>query len=141
MANSFFAPILLFIVCMIGHAGVLSHPFMIDDPYFLNAQGTSNLYPHFIDFFIKNQSTHYIPFNFLLNVSLFHVFKEPSPLYALNIMLFYINGLLLFFFINLISKNREIALLTSVIFCIHPMSAEILQHITWNIILVQFALL
>lgn len=139
--NSLFPLLLLSAICIISHADILSHSFMIDDSFFQNEKETLKLYPHFIDFFTQNHSTHYIPFNFLLNVSLFHIFKQALPLYLINLILFYIDCILLFNFISLISKNTTIALLTSAIFCIHPMSAEILQHITFNIILIQFALI
>jgi hypothetical protein len=139
--NFFSAPLVLLIICIASQADVLSHSFMIDDSFFRNDKETLKLYPHLIDFFTQNTSTHYIPFNFLLNVSLFHIIKHPFPLYLINIMLFYVNCLLLYIFIRLISKNPTTALLASGIFCIHPMSAEILQHITFNIILIQSALL
>ncbi len=139
--NPSYFPLLLFITCIAAHAGILNHSFMLDDSFFLNEKETLKLYPHAIDFFTRNQSTHYIPLNFLLNVSLFHIIKAPWPLYLLNIVLFYVNCLLLFIFVNLISKNPATAFLTIAIFAVHPMSGEILQHITFNIILIQFALI
>jgi hypothetical protein len=114
---------------------------MIDDSFFQNDKETLKLYPHLIDFFTQNLSTHYIPLNFLLNVSLFHAIKHPFPLYLLNIGLFYLDCLLLFFFVRSITKSSTAALLTSIIFCIHPMSAEIVSHITFNILLIQTALI
>jgi len=139
--KSLYFPLLLLVICVISHALILNHSFMIDDSFYQNDKETLKLYPHFIDFFTQDQSTHYIPLNFLLNVSLFHLIKQPLPLYWLNIVLFYLDGLLLFYFIRLISKSTPAALLTSIIFCIHPMSSEIIQHITFNIILIQMALL
>lgn len=139
--NPLLAPLLLLILCIVSQASILNHSFMIDDSFFQNDQETFKLYPHFLDFFTQNPSTHYIPFNFLVNVSLFHLIKHPFPLYLLNIVLFYVNCLLLFIFVRLISKNTAAALLTSFIFCVHPMSAEIVEHITFNIILIQLALL
>ena len=139
--DPYLPPLLLLIICFTSHFNILSHSFMIDDSFYQNDTETLKLYPHFIDFFSQNQSTHYIPLNFLLNVPLFHAIKTPFPLYLLNIVLFYADCLLLFFFIRLLTKNTATALLTSIIFCIHPMSSEIIQHITFNIILIQMALL
>ena len=44
---------------------------------------------------------------------------------------------MLFFFIYLITRDSLTALLTSIIFCVHPMTADMVQHITFNILLLQ----
>ncbi len=139
--DPYLPPLLLLIICLVSHGLILGHSFKIDDYFYLNDNETLKLYPHFIDFFTQNQSTHYSPLNFLLNVPLFHIIKHPLLLYLFNIILFYINCLLLYIFIRLISNNSSTALLASIIFCIHPMSSEIIQHITFNIILIQMTLL
>ena len=114
---------------------------MMDDFSFLDQKNIPALYPHFRDFFIKSSDQHYDPFYNLINVSLFRFFHEPYPLYLINLGLFYSNCVLLFFLVLQISGNFTVAILTSILFCIHPMSGEILQHITLNNILLAASLM
>lgn len=111
---------------------------MIDDQIFIKPKATIFNYFHNLgDFFSLSFNQHYIPFFYLLNVGLFQLFQIPFPLYLVNLLLFYANCILAFSFIYLISDDFLIAFLTSIIFCIHPYTADVLEHITFNIILLQ----
>ena len=141
MTRVFFPPILLLILCAVTYGHVLTHHWMMDDFSFLDQNNIPSLYPHFRDFFIKSSDQHYDPFYNLINVSLFRNYHCPRFLYLINLGLFYTNCLLLFYFVLGISRNFSLAVLTSVFFCVHPMSGEILQHITLNNILLAASLI
>ena len=80
-------------------------------------------------------------FSNIINVSLFHFIRTPFPFYLINLGLFYFNCLFLFYFVSQVSKNLLLGALASVLFCLHPMSAEIVQHITLNNILLETSLM
>ncbi len=143
---------LLLALCLISYGDILTHQFMIDERVYVasspdrfnNAQiyqdSSSTIYTyyrHFSDYFTKSMGHHYIPFNYLLNVGLFKIFQTPFPLYLINVGLFFLNCILVFLFVFLISKDFELSLLTVVLFCVHPMSADMLQHITFNILFIH----
>src|SRR5437867_9934783 len=115
--------ILLLLFCLITYTDILRHQFMMDDYGFLFSGINSNPFSHFSGFFTNTSTRHYAPLNDFFNFSLFHVFQDPRPLYFINLMLFYSNCLLLFYFVRLISKDYSAALITSILFCIHPMNA------------------
>jgi len=136
------AGILLLLLCLVTYQDILGHQFMIDDHTFIRPIApTFALYGNLSDFFIKPLDLHYSPFYLLLNVKLFKLFSTPMPLYLTNLALFYVDCLLLFIFIYLISADFVTALLTGAIFCIHPMTGDMLQHITFNILFLQAALM
>lgn len=126
-------------VCILAYGDMLTHKFMLDERV-LYVNPDSPIYTHYqhwIDFFKKPLDQHYAPLNFLLNKSLFSLFHRPLPLYLINFGLFYLNCFLWFLFVYLVSRDFSVAALTSVFFCIHPMTADIPQHIIFNIILIQ----
>jgi len=134
----FFTAVFLLFLCLITYGDILTHGFMIDERTYLKPTATIFAsYQNLGDFFKKPMDHHYNPFNHLLNVALFLLFQNPFPLYLINLILFYINCFLLFILVYFLSESFITALFTSVIFCIHPMTADILQHITLNILLVQ----
>jgi tetratricopeptide (TPR) repeat protein len=139
--RAFFPCFMLLILCSVTYGHVLTHHFMMDDFSFLDPKNIPAFYPHFTDFFTKSSDQHYDPLYNLINVSLFRYFPWPFPLYFINLGLFYSNCVLLFFLVFQISKNFFVAILTSTFFCIHPMSGEIIQHITLNNILLSTSLM
>ena len=135
MRTPILCAILLAVICFTTYHDVLNHPFMLDDHHFVSLSTIPSAYTGLGHFFTEQSSYHYAPIDHILNVSLFHAFKEPLPLYLINLILFYLNCLLFFMLIVLISGDYAIGLWTSILFCIHPMSAEIVLHISFNIIL------
>jgi tetratricopeptide (TPR) repeat protein len=134
--KTWFAAFFLLFLCVITYGDTLSHQFMIDDHAFL--QGKIAYFYHGLgDFFTKPYDQHYSPIHYLLNGTLFQLFHKPLPFYLINLGLFYINCVLLFFFVYLVSKNYAAALLTTIVFCVHPMTGDVLQHITFNILFLQ----
>jgi len=143
------ASIFLLFLCLVTYGDTLTHRFMIDERMYVKAVfAEEHIYPNpqltvysyyrnFGDFFTKSMGHHYAPVNSLLNVGLFSLFQTPFPLYLINLLLFYVNVGLLFVFIYLISRDFIAALLTCIIFCIHPMTGDMLQHITFNILFLQ----
>ncbi len=110
---------------------------MIDDFIFSDPKNVPSIYSHISDYFSKVYDQHFSPLYNIFNVSIFHFFDQPNSLYLINLALFYSNCLLIFYFIYQISRNSTLAILTSSFFCIHPMSGEIVQHITENNILMS----
>ena len=139
--NPFIPPVLFLALCLVTYGHVLTHHLMMDDFSFLDQKNISAYYPHFLDFFIRSNDQHYDPLYNLINVSLFRHFHEAYPFYLINLSLFYSNCLLLFYFVKQVTKDHTAALLTGIIFCIHPMSGEIIQHITLNNILLATSLM
>ena len=131
-----FPAILLLLLCVATYGNILSHNFFMLDDYRLLIRPAQTEH-RLSDFFLKSDDQHYAPLNAIVNVVLFKVFQKPFPLLLINLILFYINCFLLFIFVYLLSREFITALLTSIIFCVHPMSGEILQHITFNILMIQ----
>ncbi len=132
--------IILLVLCLITYGNILSHNFFMIDDYRLLIK-TAQIHRHLSDYFLKSEDQHYAPLCFYLNALLFKLFQAPFYFHLINFVLFYIDCLFLFILVYFISKEFVVALLTSILFCIHPMTAEILQHITFNVILLQTALM
>jgi len=128
----------LLIICAVTYAPGLNNAFNIDASIYLSGERV-DLFQTFSDYFTVTTTRHYIPFNNLLNVNLFELLQgsPPFPYRLFNFVLFYLNGLLLYFFIFLLCKNHGIAFLTATLFCLHPVNAELLNHITLNIVFVM----
>ena len=135
-----FPAFLLLIICLLAYAPLLNHHFMLDDVIFFRFHDITQILknPQLI---FPHSSHHVEPLYHLSNAILFSLLKKASALYAINIVLFYINNYLLFILIFLFTKNYFIALLTSVLFCLHPMNADIIMHISFNNILFCTALM
>ena len=132
------AAIFLLFLCFVTYGDILTHRFMVDDRMYIKpAAKVFAYYQNWGDFLHKPYDQHYAPLNYLFETTLFGLFQKPFPLYLINLLLFYVNCVLLFFFVYLISGEYITALLTSIIFCVHPMTGDILQHTIYNILLLQ----
>ncbi len=140
---------LLLLLCVMTYGDILSHKFMIDERIYVKSSYAQERiyldpsstvftkYQHWADYFTKPSGHHYVPFNYVLNVGLFRLFQTPFPLYLVNLLLFYINVGLFFVLVYLLARDLLTASCAAVLFCVHPMTGDILQHITFNIILTQ----
>lgn len=124
---------LLILFCSAVYHPLLHHSFMLDDYAFTHPQATASAFSTWLEYFQKSINRHYEPIYNLLNVFLFGYFKNPLPLYFINIVLVAFSSWLHFILIIRLTGRRELALLTAVIFMIHPMNAENIQHITFNV--------
>ncbi|MEI8013054.1 MAG: hypothetical protein WCI27_11365, partial [Candidatus Omnitrophota bacterium] len=125
--------LLLLGLCFFLYSPILNHQFLLDDFYFLRFHDVFQIFKNPQLIFARNH--HFEPLFNITNGILFPLLKQPALLYFVNIILFFINCYLLFLLIFIISRNYTVAFLTSILFCIHPMSAEIVLHITLNNIL------
>jgi hypothetical protein len=121
--------VFLVIIC---HGLSLKADFMCDDFYYLQPEKIVGIYPKFTDFFLRTPGHHYNPLDVILNFYLFKTLLTPLLLYGVNLILFSINSFLLFINVKIITQNRSLAILTAVLFTIHPLNADNLSHITFN---------
>ncbi len=131
--TAIFSLILLTLI-FICHGLSLKAQFMIDDSSHLAPNQTQAFYVNFFDFFIRIYGHHYNPLDILLNFFVFKLFPIPAYLYAFNLLLFYTNCILLFLNVKIWTQNQVLAATTAILFCIHPINAENLSHITLNTI-------
>jgi len=133
--------LLIIAVCLITYLPVLTHEIMLDDHAFVTPKGIQSFYSDFRSYFTQADDQHYIPLYNLMNVALFKQAGSSFFLYLFNLLLFTVDALLIFFCILSLSQRMVISLLTSLIFIVHPMSAEMVQHITFNNVLITIALM
>jgi len=125
--------LLLLAITLACHWVSLKAEFMCDDFYYLQPGHLQYYYGNFFDFFLRFPGHHYNPLDVILNFYLFKLLP-PVPLYfyGFNLMLFFINSILFFLTVRAFTKNQFIALLSAVLFVVHPLNAENLSHITFN---------
>lgn len=124
--------ILLFLT-FICHGLSLQAEFMCDDFYYLQPDHLKYYYGKFFDFFLRFPGHHYNPLDVILNFYLFKLLPSvPLYFYGFNLILFFTNSFLFFLTVRAFTKDQFIALLSAVLFVIHPVNAENLSHITFN---------
>lgn len=131
----------LIIIIVLCHGLSVKAQFMIDDFDYLPQGQKLLVYQKLSDLFLKPEVHHYNPLNIALNISLFKSYTSAASLYAINLLLFYGNTLLLFILVTRLTQNLKIGALTSILFAVHPANAEMLSHITLNSVLVCAAFL
>jgi len=139
--HPFLAAILLLVLCVLTYGPSLSNEFLLDDLNFL--PGTS-IY-HFSglsDFFLSSPNQHYQPFYFLINTALLQTFPEhPLIPRTVNLLLFFLGCLFLYKLLKTVFQNSSLALLTALLYCVHPINAVSVLQITHNAILLYVLLL
>lgn len=124
---------------------------MIDDRSLLlqdeRIRNINHLYFQFIPDFRKNfaienakSDVYYRPLQHSL-IMVFYLFFRDSPVgyHCLNLFLFFFCAWLLYFLLNLILKDENAALLTAVLFCVHPINGIIVNYITAFVFALQVA--
>jgi len=135
------AAILLLALCVLTYGPSLSNDFLLDDLNFL--PGTSIYhYSGLNDFFLSSPNQHYQPLYFLLNTALLQTFSA-SPLIprTVNLLLFFLCCYFLYMLTRTLFQNRPLALLTTLLYCVHPVNAVSVLQITHNAILLYVLLL
>ncbi len=125
--------LILLAITLACHWVSLKAEFMCDDFYYLQPDYLQYYYGNFSDFFLRFPGHHYNPLDVILNFYLFKLLP-PVPLYfyGFNLILFFTNSILFFLTIRAFTQNQSIALLSAVLFVVHPLNAENLSHITFN---------
>ena len=127
--------ILLGILCLLTYFPTFWSAFKLDDFIFID-RALHPQYSSMLDVFLRSENQHFNPFNILLNDTLFKMFGKNVVLYhVFNLILFYLNCRLLHRITFLITKNQSVALWTAIIFCIHPLNAEIVNQIVFSTVL------
>ena len=99
----------------------------IKDPSFLQI----NPFVNSITALDSGSQVYWRPIAHLLIMSAFSVFgREPFGYHVLNLLLFYMACIGLYELLNFIFGDWKIALLTSVLFCVHPINGVLVNYIT-----------
>lgn len=99
----------------------------IKDPSFLQI----NPFVNSIAALDPGSQVYWRPVAHLLIMSAFSVFgREPFGYHVLNLLLFYMACIGLYELLNFIFGGWELALLTSVLFCVHPINGVLVNYIT-----------
>lgn len=131
----------LFALTILTYFNGLHGEFMIDDKLFRSKYYNAG-FLNFSDFFLKTPNWHYIPINYILNLSLFNRLPDnPFYFHLFNLSLFFLCGLSVYVLVTRLTANKTLAFLTSALFLIHPTNAEIVTHIHLDIVLLCFFLM
>jgi len=120
--NVWVALFLLFIVIILSYSNAVQGHFMMDDhAYILNKQFTPPINEVANVFLQDSNNVFYRPMCRLYNTITYHFFQTNHWRYRLfNIFLFILNGALIFTFIRQLLGKYSLALLTTILYCVHP---------------------
>ncbi len=139
----------LFILCAVTYGNALHGPFLIDD-YGLFLENPNVQNPQLILSQIFSTAKHmdsglqpfaiayFRPVCDILPVLEYSLFRQNVFFYHLfNFLLFYSVCIMIFIVVRQLSKNRDLALLTAALFCVHPMNGLMVNYITAAYLIVQ----
>lgn len=125
---------ILLLLCFLCYGAGVNNQFMIDDFGFF-AIDHNNDFPEFRDYFTKTHSQHYSPVYYIFNSWIFRVFQhQPLPLHVISIFLHALVCFLLYHSIKTLLSRQDVALLTGVLFAVHPVNSFVLNYITANFV-------
>ncbi|MCC6758266.1 MAG: hypothetical protein IT395_01395, partial [Candidatus Omnitrophica bacterium] len=140
LVASFFPAVLLLLVCLVTYLPTIFNGFKLDDFTYLNPDMHQRA-TSFWGLFTESTNQHYNPLNIFFNDLFFPWWgKNVVPFHLLNLSLFYINVLLLYRTCFLITSRKFTALLAAILFCVHPINAEIVNQVVFNTVLIAAAL-
>ncbi len=120
--------------CLLLTIALLYHPtffsqFVLDDHHFID-KAYANTYANWADFFFKPHQMHYSPLYYVINAFFFKICQNQFiPLRLVQLSFLFLNALLIYGLVALISRNRETSFLASYLFIIHPMTAQVNFHL------------
>ena len=121
-----------FSICLVLYFNVLHYPFILDDKYLITENKhvkdlsitkifTSDVFHVSSEIGYNNTDKYYRPLQILSYAFEYPIWKLNPFGYRLdNIILQSINGFLLFLIIFLLFKDKILALLSGIFFCVHP---------------------
>ncbi len=131
-----FPAFFLLAVCLATYLPTLHNGFKYDDFTHMDVKAPS--WASLFAQFSKTSTQHYNPLDPLLNDFLFSLWgKNVVPFHILNILLFYLNLLCLFRIALILTQARMVSLFAAVLFCFHPMNAEIVNQVVFNSVLLS----
>ncbi|MDD3877442.1 MAG: glycosyltransferase family 39 protein [Bacteroidales bacterium] len=127
--------VLVLIFTFIVYANSLDNDFVNnwdDDGYILNNQAIKKLSAESVqNIFSSFHMGNYHPLTTLSYALEFHFFKlNPKPYHVSNLLLHICNVFLVFVFLKILIKNRNISLITALLFAIHPLHVESVSWIS-----------
>ena len=149
-----YKPILLIIfVTSLVYTNSLKNPFFLDDKYLIVDNHFIKSWKNFGAIFTKSYLTppsdiqyitkgignagsgesSYRPIATISHMIDYSLWKlNPFGHHLTNLILHIFNGILLYFFIGLIVKNRRVAILTALLFAVHPVTTEAVNIVTFR---------
>ncbi len=136
VTNKLFIPLFLLTIIFITYINILPNQLFFDDEELIYknsyVQNISNLPKYFFTNMIAGAgkvSNMYRPFltlSFAIDYSIWQA--NPFGFHLTSIILHAVNGILIFFLIYKLFKNRSIALLTALFFIVHPIQSEAIAY-------------
>jgi|GEM_PF-714413 len=131
---------LLFLICISTYLNSLSYDFVFDDrslvvdnPYvkgsrYISAVLQKGLWDHAYE---GDKPNYYRPLQTLSYISDYSFWKlNPAGYHLTNILLHFMNGLLVFGLIYLLFSNFFVAFVSSLLFCSHPINSSVVTYIS-----------
>lgn len=125
---------MLVAVCCLLYADSLTHEFLLDDFLVLfGQQGVMNR--SLASVFSGIQVNFYRPVGHVILWVCSRIFGEFAPAYhGVNIALFAVICILFFVLIRRFTGNENLAFLTAVLYCVHPINSMLVHYVTANVI-------
>lgn len=132
--NNWLIIILLFLICFSGYSNSLNNGFLIDDNVVLfGEKGIAN--KTFFSLFSAKQDIFYRPIGHVFLFFCYKIFpQDPLYYHCANLALFTLICFLFYKITFELSKNTNLALLTSVLYALHPINNFLVNYVTANII-------
>jgi tetratricopeptide (TPR) repeat protein len=129
----------LLLVCLVTYLPTICSGFKLDDFTYLNPdlhRKSTSLW----SLFTESTNQHYNPLNIFFNEIFFSWWgRTIIPFHLLNLVLFYINGLLFYRLSLLFTGGKFTSLIAAILFILHPINAEIVNQIVFNTVLIAAA--
>ncbi|MBF0484024.1 MAG: tetratricopeptide repeat protein [Candidatus Omnitrophica bacterium] len=147
--NKIFFLVVLFFLVFLTYFNSLNNAFMMDDAnHFVSNYNTHNIKNLFFAFSSgnglseDNVSAHFRPIRSVMQVLYFNAFQyNPLGYHITNCLLFFLLCVFIFFFLFDLLKDYWLAVLSTVLFCIHPINGIFVNYITANVLILQFILM
>ncbi|MCC6758764.1 MAG: glycosyltransferase family 39 protein [Candidatus Omnitrophica bacterium] len=125
---------LILLINVAVYASTLGNAFMLDDYVVLfNELGISN--KSFFAIFHDYQHIFSRPVGHLVMWLSYPIFKtDPVPYHVLNILLFSVICFLFYKIVEKLFHNRELAVLTAVLYALHPVNSMLVNYVTVTVI-------
>jgi len=143
----------LLALCFLTYNNSLHNPFMIDDHTILTDVKLKNIKFLLNSFIYPSSSTsqgetfnnsgeYYRPMAYVISMLSYQAFgNEPYGYHVLNLCLFTLMCFTLYVFIDVFFKDRALAVVTSILFAVHPINVLFVNYNTSGIQSVRFILM
>ncbi|MFT7538657.1 MAG: tetratricopeptide (TPR) repeat protein [Lysobacterales bacterium] len=122
---------------IICHGLSLRNAFKGDDFRYLNVNYALD-FTSIWQFFVKAPAHHYNPIDKIFNTILFSSLPlDPFWFRVVNLGLLLLCAVVFYFFLFKLIKKSNVSLLATILFIAHPFTAEIVEQITLNIVLIN----